>query len=218
MAKPRPINRVKRVPEDLLAHGAVRQPWIGVKLRTARSSNPRDALREGAVVGAVVPGSPAARAGIQPGDVLVHAGNRELRNHYDWDALLLDRRVGEDVPVTVRRGGREFGVTVRVADLPEVTAEKVAVLRELELVTLTPALRAERGVRSPRGAVVYRVSDRVSDQLGIAPGDVILQINRTPVDGAETAARALEYYGGRGPIRMYLERAGQVYATDFLIR
>jgi membrane-associated protease RseP (regulator of RpoE activity) len=58
----------------------------------------------------------------------------------------------------------------------------------------------------------------VQEELGLQPGDVIVQINRTPIDDADEAARALDYYGGRGPIRVFFERAGQVYSTDFVIQ
>ena len=57
-----------------------------------------------------------------------------------------------------------------------------------------------------------------TDELGIEAGDVIVQINRTPINGADQAARALNYYGGRGPIRMFFERHGRVYTTDFSIQ
>ena len=214
-----PINRVKRITEDLLAHGEVRRPWIGVKLRTPEEGGaPRSALTAGAVVRSVTPGSPAASAGVQPGDVIVRAGSRQIRNPFDWDAELLDLRVGEKVTLLVRRGSREMPLTVTIADLPEVGAPKVQVLRELELITLTPAIRAERGIRSAQGAVIFRVSGRVSEALGIEPYDVIVQVNRTRVASAEEAARALDYYGDRGPIRLIVERGGRLYSTDFVIR
>jgi serine protease Do len=213
-----PIGRAMRVADDLLEHGAVRRPWIGVLMRAPKAANPRDVLRAGVVVRTVVPGSPAARAGLRTGDVLVRSRGRELRNVYDWEAELLELRVGETVPLVLRRGGREQTVQVTVADLPEVTARKVEVLREMELVTLTPAIRLERGIRAAEGAVIYRVSERVAAELQIAAGDVIVQINRTPVTSAEEVARALDYYAGRGPVRMFIERGGQIFSTDFSIR
>ncbi len=213
-----PINRAKRVTEDLLAHGAVRRPWIGVTPQLSESSNPRDLLTGGVTVRTVAPGSPAARAGIVPGDMIVQSRGRPMHNPYDWEAELLDMRVGETVSLLIRRGTREFTDTVQVSDLPDVAAPKVEVLKELQLVTLTPAIRAERSVRSTHGAVIYSVTPRVSDELGIRSGDVILQVNRTPVASADQAARALNYYSGRGLIRMYFEHNGQVFTTDFNIQ
>lgn len=213
-----PIDRARRVAEDLLAHGSVRRPWIGVKVQQTGATSARGNLNAGATIETIVPGSPAEDAGLRAGDVIIRSRDRAIRNPYDWEAEVLELRVGETADLTVRRGSGERGVTVRVRDLPEVAAEKVAVLRELELVSLSPAIRAERGLRSERGAVVYRVTERVSQDLGIRAGDLIIQLNRTPVADAQEAARALEYYIGRGPIRMYFERNGTIYSTDFRIR
>src|SRR4029079_1774867 len=212
-----PINRVKRVTEDLLAHGVIRRPWVGIKLEQAQpGATPVKA--NGVRVLSVVPGSPAAKAGIQPGDVLVQSRERQIHNAYDWEAERLELRVGEDVPLILRRGNRELKLNVNVADLPEVNAPKVTVLREIQLVTLTPAIRAERNIRRANGALVQTVSSRVADQLGIQAGDVILQINRVPIADAQSAAQALDYYAGRGAIVMYIERQGQVYTTEFVIQ
>ena len=213
-----PIDRVMHVVEEITTYGAVRRPWIGVQLQLPATGNPRDALTAGATVRAVVPESPAARAGIRPGDVLVQSRDRVLRNVFDWEAELLDLRVGEEISLLVRRGGSERTVTLTVADLPEVSAEKVEVLRELELVTLTPAIRAERNLRSARGALVYRVSPRMSSELGVQPGDVIVQVNRTPVASADDVARAIEQYSGRGPIRIFFEHGGRIFTSDVLIQ
>ena len=213
-----PINRVRRIVEDLVAHGAVRRPWIGVRLQYPRSANVRDAITAGAVVATVTPGSPAARANLRPGDVILRAGTRIIRNAFDWEASLLDLRVGEQVALRVRRGSREFDSTVRVEDLPEVSAPRVQVLRDLELATVTAAIRAERGIRSPSGALIVEAGDANARELGIEPGDVIVQINQTRITSAQDAARALEYYGSRGVIRMILERGGQYFPVDFVMR
>ncbi|HEX7941384.1 MAG TPA: trypsin-like peptidase domain-containing protein [Gemmatimonadaceae bacterium] len=213
-----PINRVKRVTDDLLLHGAIRRPWIGVKLELPDTRNPREALRSGVVIRSVLPGSPAAQAGLRPGDVLVRSGERALHNPFDWEAELLALRVGEQVPLVVRRGDRELPVRVTVADLPEVSAPKVQVLKELEVVTLTPAIRAERGIRSQHGALIYNVSQRVADDIGIETGDVIVQINRASIDDAQDVAKALDAFADRGMIRMFFERGGRIYFTDFMIR
>ena len=213
-----PIDRARRVAEDLLAHGTVRRPWIGVKLQQVGGTPERSALNVGAVIEQIVPDSPAAAAGLRAGDIITRSRDRRIRNPYDWEAELLELRVGESADLTVRRGDQDREVRVNVRDLPEVGAEKVAVLRELELLSLSPTIRAERGVRSAQGAVVYKVSDRVARDLGIRAGDVIVQVNRMPVTDAQQAATVLEHYSGRGPIRMFFERNGTVYSTDFQIR
>jgi len=209
-----PINRARRVVDDLLAHGVVRRPWIGVQPQLARTPGGARGASSGVVVASVVPGSPAAQAGIRPGDIIVRSRDRVLHNPYDWYAELLELRVGERNPLIVKRGGRDIPITVEVVDLPDVNAPRVTVLREIELITLTPAIRAQYSVRSRQGALVNRVSDRVQQQIGIQTGDVIVQINRVPIPDAETVERVLTSYG-RGGLRMYFERGGQVYATEF---
>ena len=208
-----PINRARRVAEDLMIHGSVRHPWTGVKPTVLNTTDFSVTPPKGVMVASVAPGSPASQAGIKQGDMILRAGTRTIHNSYDWEAEQLELRVGEKVALTVQRGSRQFQVTVRVADLPEVNAPRVTVLHEIELITLTPAIRAERGLRSPSGAYIQGVSERVSNAIGLQQGDVIVQINRTKIASAEDAAAALNE--GVGLIAMYVERHGQYYSTEF---
>jgi serine protease Do len=213
-----PINRAARVVDDLLSHGSLRSPWIGVRLQQRQSNNPRDVLSQGAVVATVTPGSPAATAGLQSGDVILREGSRPVRNPFDWNAALLDLRVGSPAHLHVKRGSREFDVDVNVADLPEVNAPKVQVLRDLELVTVTPAIAVERGLRRQFGALIYNVSQQIADQTGLQKGDVILQINNAAVHSAQDVSKIIEAYGGRTYLRLVVERQGQLYMTEFAVR
>ncbi|MBK8249189.1 MAG: trypsin-like peptidase domain-containing protein [Gemmatimonadetes bacterium] len=213
-----PINRARRIVDDLLEHGKVRRPWIGEKLLTPRGNNPRDVVTAGVVLQSVVPGSPAARAGLEAGDEIVAVRGKRVRNVFEWETERLDMRVGETVALTIRSGTRERPVTVTVADLPEVSAPRVTVLRELQLTTLTPQIRAERSYRSAQGAVVVEVSDRIREEIGIQSGDLIVQINRAVIRTASDVSQAFETYGGRQPIRMAFERNGFIHTRDFEIR
>lgn len=214
-----PIDRAKRVMEDLLAHGVIRRPWDGINIRVvAPGANPREILSAGVVVNSVVPGSPADRAGVRSGDVILRAGDRVLRNPYDWQAARLDFRVGDAVPLALRRGSRETNVSLQITDLPELTAPRVAVLQEMQLVTLSPQIRESRGIRSSSGALVVNVSERVSSEIGIERDDVLLQINNARIGSAEDAARAINHFAGRSVIEVWFERNGQLGHTYFRVR
>jgi serine protease Do len=213
-----PINRARRIAEELLATGHVRRPWLGIDPIPGTAENARDALRAGVFVGQVAPGSPAAIAGVEHGDRVVTSRGRALRNIYDWQREVTDMHVGDRLELVLQRGAAQRTVTVLVADLPEVTARKVDVFKEMQLVTLTPAIRSTRRIRSARGAVIYRVSGRVSQDLGLQEGDVIVQVNQVVVASADDAQRAIDYFAGRGAIRLVFERGGQLGTTDFVIR
>jgi serine protease Do len=206
-----PIDRTMRIVDDLLTHGRVRQPWVGVQLDLPSLSSARDAVRAAPVVGRITPGSPAEKAGVRAGDVLVRAGAKPIRNPFDWEARLLELRVGDAFPLVVRRGERELSLQVTVADVPEVSAPRVTVLRELELVTLTDVIRQERRIRARQGALIFKASERLQRELGLQSGDVIVQIGNTPITTADLAARAIDAYGARGPVQMWVERDGQVF-------
>jgi S1-C subfamily serine protease len=170
----------------------------------------------GVTVSQVAPGGPAARAGLATGDVLVEANGHRLRNYLDWEAVKLDLRVGDPVELTVRQGARTSRRRLLTGDLPTVTAEKVTVLRDLQLVNVTPAVQAERGIRSEQGALIFRISPQVAQATGLRTGDVIVGINRTPVRTASQVGELLQ--GRAGVLRVYFERDGQINFTDLVFR
>jgi serine protease Do len=213
-----PINRAVRVVDDLLTHGTLRTPWIGVFLEQRQSNNPRDILTQGAVVARITPGSPAEKAGLRPGDVILREGSRVVRNPFDWNAALLDLRVGSTAKLRVRRGSREFDADVNIVDRPEVNAPKVQVLRELELVTVTPAIAAERNIRRASGALIYNISQNASEQTGLVKGDVIVQINNRAISSAQDVANIIDSLRGAATLRVVVARQGQYFITQFGVR
>jgi hypothetical protein len=98
-----------------------------------------------------------------------------------------------------------------------VTAEKYTVLEDLELVTVTPGIRAERGIRSEEGVLIFRISPPVTQATGLSAGDVILAINRTAVRDASQVGKLLNVPPGE-IVRVYLEREGQITFTDLVFR
>jgi S1-C subfamily serine protease len=99
-----------------------------------------------------------------------------------------------------------------------VAAPKVQVLKELELVTVTPAIQAQRRLAAAEGALVFNVSSMVADNTGLAPGDVITWINQTPIRSADEAKRAFDHYSA-GVLQMVFVRGGVAYRSlPFRIR
>ncbi len=208
-----PINRARRIALDLADDGQYRRAWIGAEVEAVRPEGPRR-LAE-VRISQVAPGSPAERAGLRTGMQVTGIGAKRVRTPLDWQAGLLNAAWGEPVEVRVREGGRERTVRVQPGDLPSVSAERIQALRDFQLVTLTPAIRAERGLQSEQGALIVGLSD-AARQLGMAEGDVILQINRLRVTTAEEAAGALRQLTGRGVV-LYFERGGRLLSTQFVI-
>jgi serine protease Do len=148
--------------------------------------------------------------------VLVSANGRRLRNYLDWEAVKLDLRVGDTVALEVRQRSGVVARRLVTGDLPTVTADKLTALRDLQLVTVTPGVRAERGLRSEEGALIFRITPAASRSSGLQAGDVIIAVNRTPVRSAQQAGELLERR--RGVMRVYFERDGQVSFVDLVMR
>ncbi len=212
-----PIERAIRVADEILKNGRVRRAWTG--LEVGGQGAMQDWKRQGGVtVTRVAPGGPAARGGVALGDVLLEANGRRLRNYLDWEAVKLDLHVGDRVIVKTKRGQTETDRILTAGDLPTSTATKVTILRGLELVSVTPAIKAERGIAAERGALVTRVSDEVRNGTGLDEGDVILAINRTLVSSAQQVGDLIEASRNNQAFRIYFERGGTSMFTDLVFR
>jgi serine protease Do len=211
-----PIERALRVADEIIKNGSVRRAWIGLEVQGASAM--RDWKSAGGVtVASVAPGGPAAKAGLVRGDVLMAANGRRLRNYLDWEAVKLDLHVGDAVTVQVRSGQGSTTRRIVTGDLPTVTAEKYTVLESLELVNVTPAIQAEKGIRSEQGMLIFKLAPEVARATGLQEGDVILAINRTPVRTASQVQELLNVRPGE-VVRVYLEREGQITFTDLVFR
>lgn len=208
-----PINRARRIAIDLADDGRYRRAWIGAEVEAVRTEGARR-LAE-VRISAVAPGSPAERAGLRTGMRVVGIGAQRVRTPLDWQAGLLNAAYGEPLEVRVMEAGRERTIRVQPGDLPSVNAERIQALRDFQLVTLTPAIRSERGLTNEQGALIVGLSDSARG-IGLQEGDLILQINRLRVTNAESAAQALQQLSGRSVV-MYFERGGRVGSTQFVI-
>jgi serine protease Do len=209
-----PIDRARRVAEALLREGSVRRAWVGAEVNAAEPN--RFGRSQHVEVAAVAPGSPAARAGLRAGMRLESVNGRPVRTPWDWEARMLDTRVGESIEIAVGNGGGTRNIRVATQDLPSMTAERVSAGRNFEFVTLTPQIRAERGLASTEGALIVGLSDQARG-IGLQEGDLVVGINRAAVKNAQDAAEYLRQLAGRGTVYVTFERNQQYYTTSFRI-
>ena len=212
-----PVERALRVADELRRFGRVRRAWVGLDVTGA------DELRGwkqsgGLKVATVATGSPAQRAGIAPGDVLVEARGKRLRTFLDWEAVLLDAGPGDALPVIATRGALRRAVTLTVADLPTSIAEKVSVLGDIQVVTLTPAIRQERGVQAQQGVLIYDIGANTQQATGLATGDVVFQVNRQRVASAAELRQAFTGAAGNQAVTLWFERGGMIGRSAFYVR
>ncbi len=212
-----PIERALRVADEIVRAGSVRRAWTG--LQVAGPSAMRDWKSQGGVaVTTVDPGGPAARAGIQPGMILEEANGRRLRNYLDWEAVKLDLHVGDSVQLRIKRGTGSDVRRIVTGDLPTVTATRVSVIRGLEVISVTAGIQAERGLRTDRGALIYRITPEVSQATGLQEGDVITFINRTAITSAGQVASILESMRAGEVFQIAFERQGATLVTRLSFR
>ncbi|NUM56824.1 MAG: trypsin-like peptidase domain-containing protein [Candidatus Hydrogenedentes bacterium] len=118
-----PINRARRVAEEIIQYGRRRDPWAGFKVEDVQSLPPQ-ILAElgvqvdyGCIVRNIVKGVPAHQAGLQPGDVIVGINNNRVENATDIDFVIWDLFVGDHCALTVNRQGKTGTVEFLIQEL-----------------------------------------------------------------------------------------------------
>jgi serine protease Do len=208
-----PIDRALHVAGDLIENGAVRRAWLGVEVEPAEADD--WGRTRGILVTRVAGDSPAARAGLVAGGRILAANGRRLAAPLDWEDVLLDLRPGS--PISVEVEGRGDPVRIEAGSLPSLSAERVVVLDDLEMITVDAQIRAERGLASEDGALVISASPEISSQIGLRDGDVLVQINNVRVRSAAEAAQFFEQLRP-GRVRLGVERRGGYVFLDFVWR
>ena len=189
-----PIDVAMDVVEQLKTRGKVVRGWLGILIqdvnRELAESFGMD-RPEGAVVLKVMPDSPAAKAGLQVGDVIIDYNGKRIHQSSDLPLEVGRTRVGSTVPVTVIREGKRKTLKVTIAELPaeDELAEKAGTPKDgkvkadrlgLVVEKLTDSQRKELGT-GKRGVLVRKVGKGPAREAGIRPGDVILMINNKDV-------------------------------------
>ncbi|MBT9167191.1 MAG: Serine protease Do-like HtrA [Syntrophomonadaceae bacterium] len=118
-----PANTVKNITRDLIIHGRIIRPWIGVywggDVDEALSRQLQLPVTYGVLIQGVVEESPAAQAGIRRGDVIIAMGGKKIANFNDLRRTIFEYEVGAEVEITIIRDGQELKLSVTLAELPE---------------------------------------------------------------------------------------------------
>ncbi len=217
-----PSNQVKDIVAELRENGTVERGYLGVNIQSldedlAKSLGLDDA--KGALVAQVVEGSPAAEAGVQPGDVVTRFNGQEVKDATALSRMVAAENPSESAKLTVWRDGRSREITVKLGEAPN---ESVASNRGggpgaqgpaaagLTLQALTPQERARLGLPNDvEGVLVTGVApDSPAADKGIRSGDVITRINRRPVTSVADAAAALNEARQENGTALVLVRRG----------
>ncbi|HET8972970.1 MAG TPA: Do family serine endopeptidase [Pseudolabrys sp.] len=183
-----PANMVKVVVASAKTGGkAVARPWLGAKLQavTADIADSMGLKRpSGALIANVAPGSPAARASLKPGDLIVSVDGQNVEDPNAFDYRFATKPLGGTARLGIVRGGREQAVTVALQIAPEMPREEIVIRSRspfsgVKIANLSPALIDELQVRNAEEGVVVVDVDNGSyaSNLGFQRGDVIQEVN-----------------------------------------
>lgn len=206
-----PIERVLRIADDLLAHGEVRRAWLGLDVEPVDADE--FGRTRGVRVSRVLSESPAVRAGLRAGDRIWALNGRRLATPLDFEGLLLDLRAGDVAQLEV--DGRSAPLSLRAEESPALRAERVTILRDIEVTTLTTALREAEGVATEQGVLVTRISPAGSNVLALREGDVILGIGQQQIRTAEELAAILAQVPAGAGVTLWFERNRGLVRRDF---
>jgi serine protease Do len=194
-----PVNVAKELAPQLEEKGHVTRAWLGVSIQQltpelAESLGVEDT--RGALVAGVTPDGPAAKAGLKTGDVIVSFNDKPVDSHNGLPTLVAATKIGETVAVQVLRDGarKTLDVTLAKLDDDEVVAATAPNKGKwgLALRELTPEERAQRDVAEGQGVLVAGVApDSPAEEAGLRNGDIVLQVNRTPVGSVEALRAAV---------------------------
>jgi len=197
-----PSALVRSVVASLSANGRVVRPWIGASGQavTADLAQALGLPRPyGVLVNTLRPDSPAARAGLREGEVIVAVDGHEVDDPEALRFRLATRPLGSDVTLSVRHGTSERQIPVRLVAPPESPArDRTEIggrtpLSGAVLVNLNPAVADELGLDSAASGVLIAEIRRgsLAERLGFQPGDLLVRVNDRPIPAVADAKREL---------------------------
>ncbi len=133
-----PVDQVDRIAEDLVEYGTVRHGFLGIRLKLAAGPSPEDTL--GVLVDGVIPGGPAAEAGIRRGDRILALEGQEMLNPSDVTLYVQAARPGDEIEMTVLRDSEILPVRVLLGSSTDAPRGALKAERKREMMKLRDEL------------------------------------------------------------------------------
>ena len=221
-----PVNVAKRNLDDLINLGKVRRSWLGVYIQEvteeiARQFNLEKA--EGVLVGDVIAESPAEKAGVTRGDVIVSVNDVEVNTPQELQDTIRSLEIGDKAELRVKRNGQESLFTVDIAEMPsdDIVETKEKTFSEqtgLRVEELTPEIARDAGLSQSKGLIVTDVIPGSSaDEIGLRPGDIILEANRKEVSSTVQWEEIIRELETGNTLLLLIYRDGHTYFAPIRI-
>ena len=212
-----PIKTAMGVANQLQAKGFVERGWLGVVIQ---EMNPKLAKQfglekpTGALVGDIAPNSPAAAAGLQAGDVILRFNDKVVKNSRELPPIVAGTPIGDTAKVEILRDGKNRMLDVKVGKLKEdrvVAAMPVekndSIALNMTVTDLDAKQREQLGVKQG-GALVTDINEGPAAEAGVQPGDVVLEVNRNKVAGAESFSQLVKKQSKTDSTLLLIRRGG----------
>ncbi|MDH3286744.1 MAG: DegQ family serine endoprotease [Betaproteobacteria bacterium] len=187
-----PIDLASKIQDQLVRHGKVTRGRIGVTIQEVNQSLAESfGLKQptGALVGSVDQDGPAAKAGIQPGDVILEIDGKPINRTIDLSSHVADLKPGSSAQLEVWRKGAARQITVTVGEMPgpklAAASSGDAAAQSRLGVAVRPLSEGERQAAGVKDGLLVEQTAGAAAKAGVQPGDIILALNSTPVKSAE---------------------------------
>lgn len=217
-----PSDMVKSVMDSIIKHGKVIRGWMGVSIQNlteelAKSLNIKQT--EGALVSGVEKGSPAEKAGLKRGDLIVQLDGKKVTDSTGLRNMVSATAPGANVKVKIIREGKELTLPLALGEYQEKKVVKKAeynnVLKGVTVQELTPSLREKLDLpENTAGVVVTNVGPDSPAHGLLLPNDLIQEVNRTTIESAQDFDQVVSKIGENDTVLLLISRGGgAIYLT-----
>jgi len=211
-----PIGKARKIISDLIQYGEVIQAWIGI---TAQNMDEKLARylnvpgKKGILVKSVEPQSPAEKAGLQEGDIILSVGNKKIDSVDDYESVAKSLAAGDTMQTGLFRNGQMETLSVKTKVFPPELAANLALkLLGIEVEDLTPANRRSYRIFAQEGVMISSVKPKsYLARIGAEAGDVIRQIDDYTIQNSEDFKKAVVKFRQKNSVVLLLQRGEQGY-------